>query len=296
MDNKIKQRVLGGIVIGAIVIITIPFFFGHNHQTVPTKTVTMNALIPPLATSLSTPASTLPPTPTVTAQPETTPAPAAQNTSAPNSSNSATTDQTIPLVVTDEQTQTTPTVDTTEQNSAPTDVNSSTSTTTQPAFDPNAAGTTPATVPAPTPTTTPAFNPQATPAVAQMPVTTPAPQPAVAAPVQPEPQVATTATTPVKIKSTPVTQHTSAVSNTSHAWTVQVGSFSKKSNAAHLVSQLKARGLPAYTQTIQSSHGKTIRVFVGPEVKHAKAQALVVLLERRNHIQAIIVPYSTSIG
>lgn len=58
------------------------------------------------------------------------------------------------------------------------------------------------------------------------------------------------------------------------AWAVQVGSFSKQSNALGLRDKLRKGGYPAFVEKVSTSKGVVYRVRVGPEVRRDKAEAL----------------------
>lgn len=71
-------------------------------------------------------------------------------------------------------------------------------------------------------------------------------------------------------------------------WYIQVGSFSKKENATSLLEGLKAQGLPASLDAVQTSKGTTYRLRVGPELDGKKAAAMKSKLDKQN-ISAILV-------
>ncbi len=71
-------------------------------------------------------------------------------------------------------------------------------------------------------------------------------------------------------------------------WYIQVGSFSKKENATSLLEALKAQGLPASLDAVQTSKGATYRLRVGPELDGKKAAAMKSKLDKQN-ISAILV-------
>ncbi|MCE3237986.1 MAG: dedD [Gammaproteobacteria bacterium] len=74
-------------------------------------------------------------------------------------------------------------------------------------------------------------------------------------------------------------------------WVVQMGSFKNKSNAHRLVSRLKASGFKAFIHETQSSTG-SIRtaVYVGPESREASAAKLSTIMSKI-HMRGFIVPY-----
>lgn len=75
------------------------------------------------------------------------------------------------------------------------------------------------------------------------------------------------------------------------AWTVQLGTFSQKKNAEQLVKELRAKGFAAYVHVGESENGKVNRVFVGPEVKREKADAMVKKLAETLNLKGVVVKY-----
>ncbi|ASK33995.1 SPOR domain-containing protein [Alloalcanivorax mobilis] len=62
--------------------------------------------------------------------------------------------------------------------------------------------------------------------------------------------------------------------NPSPAFTVQVASFSDRANADALTARLKEAGYNAYARAVQQDGNTWQRVFVGPEIKRDRAEAL----------------------
>ncbi|OGT45185.1 MAG: hypothetical protein A3E83_07875 [Gammaproteobacteria bacterium RIFCSPHIGHO2_12_FULL_41_20] len=75
------------------------------------------------------------------------------------------------------------------------------------------------------------------------------------------------------------------------AWVIQLGSFKNKANAIRLVDQLRNSGYKAFIQNATSHLGETIRVYVGPETRHASAKALADRLEQDLHLHGIVVSF-----
>lgn len=71
-------------------------------------------------------------------------------------------------------------------------------------------------------------------------------------------------------------------------WYIQLGSFSKKENAISLWDSLREQGVPASMDTVQTEHGTTYRLRVGPELDGKKAAAMKARLDRQN-IKAILI-------
>jgi cell division septation protein DedD len=113
----------------------------------------------------------------------------------------------------------------------------------------------------------------------------PAPEPAPAAASAPTPTPAP-ATTPAPARApTPAPQRRTAtvVSPTAPAthdsWTVQLGTFSSRENAAHLVASLKSHGFSGSIAEATKSGHKLYRVRVGAERDRASAQKLLARLK-----------------
>lgn len=73
-------------------------------------------------------------------------------------------------------------------------------------------------------------------------------------------------------------------------WVVQLGSFKKKENALRLVNQLRAEGYHAF---FNSNHDTLTRVFIGPEFKKSDASLLADQVNKKIHLQGIIVNYKS---
>jgi DedD protein len=63
----------------------------------------------------------------------------------------------------------------------------------------------------------------------------------------------------------------SAPTVTSTRWVVQAGLFARAENATSLVSKIKAMGLPAYTEAVDTGQGARLRVRVGPFASRGEA-------------------------
>jgi DedD protein len=119
----------------------------------------------------------------------------------------------------------------------------------------------------------------------------PAPVPTAPAPVSaptPTPTPSQTQTPP------PVVRHASAADrSTEHSaagWTVQLGTFSNRDNAAHLVAGLKSHGFSASIAEATKSGHKLYRVRVGAERERAGAQKLLGRLRAAGQKGGEIVP------
>jgi cell division septation protein DedD len=133
------------------------------------------------------------------------------------------------------------------------------------------------------------------------PPTTPAPVAAPASVPEPAPTAATSAPTaireepppPATARAAPAPPPAAAPRATEHAvtaWTVQVGTFSSRENAAHLMANLKSHGFsPTLSEALRNGH-KLFRVRVGVERDRAAAQKLLARLRAAGEKSAEVVP------
>lgn len=68
------------------------------------------------------------------------------------------------------------------------------------------------------------------------------------------------------------------------AWVVQAGVFSNEANARTLVTKLKAAGFKAFVR----KDPKGARVFIGPELDRAKAQAMLPKVQEITHVKPML--------
>jgi DedD protein len=73
------------------------------------------------------------------------------------------------------------------------------------------------------------------------------------------------------------------------AWVIQLGSFKDKNNAERLTNSLRAKGYKAFTFETKSN-GQT-RVYVGPEVKQVAASTLASKIAQEMSLQGIVLAY-----
>ena len=73
-------------------------------------------------------------------------------------------------------------------------------------------------------------------------------------------------------------------------WTVQLGTFSSRANAVHLVARLKSHGFSGSIAEVTKSGHKLYRVRVGAERDRASAQKLLTRLKAAGEKGADIVP------
>ncbi len=87
-------------------------------------------------------------------------------------------------------------------------------------------------------------------------------------------------------KSAPMLDENTGVAN---AWVVQVASFSSGANAENLKQRLQEKGYKAYVRAAPTASGAVLqRVFVGPELKEAKAQQIKAEIESTFKLKALI--------
>lgn len=127
----------------------------------------------------------------------------------------------------------------------------------------------------------PAEPPARTPVDEQTPATDSQP----AADTKPEPESEPVTETPEAGNETP----SSAAD--SKAWAVQVGSFSKQSNALGLRDRLRDSGYRAFVEKVSTGKGDVYRVRVGPEVSRSKAEALQKELEAKLKLKGLVVTH-----
>lgn len=94
----------------------------------------------------------------------------------------------------------------------------------------------------------------------------------------------------IKIPASKVTTKKPPSNSGEKNWTIQLGSFSNKSNAEKLLKNLKAKGYSAYSKSSPGSAGEVItRVFVGPQTSHQMAEKVANKIEKSFKIQSVIV-------
>lgn len=72
------------------------------------------------------------------------------------------------------------------------------------------------------------------------------------------------------------------------AWVVQVGSFSTKEAANKVRDDLQADGIKAYVRTVPGGTGTISRVYVGPKLDKAQAQAIKSQIDKRLNVKSLI--------
>lgn len=96
----------------------------------------------------------------------------------------------------------------------------------------------------------------------------------------------------VKLKSPSPFDNNGLAKLQNSAWVIQLGSFKNKSNALRLVNKLRAGGYTAFIQQFSTSMNEgTTRVFVGPQEKEVSARLLASKLEKDLHLKGIVISY-----
>lgn len=288
MERKTTQRIIGVLVVVALVIVLLPLLFNGNSSL---SNQTSEVKAPPFPDQSASPqASAVSSTPADTI---TNPSP----TASPTASLATDTSAAAAPTLADNNTLTPPPVGGTPPNGlAP-----------EPA--PNTMPTTPNTTPPMPNTVTPA--PNTVPATPAPEATTPTAEPtktsdttqslnvpamtnsetvATPTPETTAPEEATKQSVKVKVHRSPkhFAQKPQELNNLKNAaWVVQMGSFKNKINAIRLTNRLRAQGYKAFTRETKSS----MRVYVGPEVKQASAASLANKIEQQLNMHGIVVSF-----
>ncbi|HEY9035549.1 MAG TPA: SPOR domain-containing protein [Pseudomonadales bacterium] len=75
-------------------------------------------------------------------------------------------------------------------------------------------------------------------------------------------------------------------------WSVQLASFRDEASALALKNKLVAKGYPAYVTSAQTGSGRFVRVFVGPKLDRASAEALQKEINRDFRVKSIVVKFN----
>lgn len=85
----------------------------------------------------------------------------------------------------------------------------------------------------------------------------------------------------------PVRAHEQLVKFKQALWAVQMGSFKNKDNAKRLAHTLRVHGYQVFTRQVKS----TLRVYVGPVIKQAKAETVADKIERDMNMHGIVITF-----
>lgn len=75
------------------------------------------------------------------------------------------------------------------------------------------------------------------------------------------------------------------------AWVVQVGSFTTKEAANKLRDDLQEDGQKAYVRTTTSGSGSISRVYIGPKLDRAQAQAIKEQMDKRLKVKSMVMRF-----
>lgn len=75
------------------------------------------------------------------------------------------------------------------------------------------------------------------------------------------------------------------------SWTLQVGTFEKKSNAIAFRDKLRKKKHPAYVESAKVDGKKSFRVRIGPELDKARLEKLKIRLNKEQKIKGFIVKH-----
>src|SRR3989339_270010 len=119
-----------------------------------------------------------------------------------------------------------------------------------------------------------------------------------------QPMMSPTAKTQPAASQTVSTQSSTAVSvssslpmknivvDYSKAWVIQVGVFSDSDHAEQLLQILRKEGFGSYTQTIHTQEGKILtKVFVGPNMSKKTIETMLQTLKSKYHLNGIVTHY-----
>ncbi|WNO10986.1 SPOR domain-containing protein [Teredinibacter sp. KSP-S5-2] len=76
-----------------------------------------------------------------------------------------------------------------------------------------------------------------------------------------------------------------------NAWVLQVASFRFEGHAKQFKEKLNADGYKAYTQVVQTKHGKMVRVFVGPKMNKSSLLKDKEAIEKKHKTSSMILKY-----
>ena len=109
-------------------------------------------------------------------------------------------------------------------------------------------------------------------------------------PKPPKPAKTATKDKPAQPRKENTLQKQKDQSNTgSEKWIVQIGSFSRQTNAQALTDKLKSSGYAAYVATAQAKSGPVFRVRIGPVKNRVAADKIVSKLAKQGGYRAIVI-------
>jgi cell division septation protein DedD len=276
MEKKTTQRMIGILVVAALIVILLPLIFNGSATQATTQTAEVKA--PPFPDQAAQTAPLNQASNDATASSNITISQDTANTI--NTNVTATTDSENNVVLKAAPTTTASNAPVVIVNDQPVTTQTTAPTPAAPAPVVSAASATPpvisATTPAPTLANTATSSTPAQLEEDQLPEAT-------AAPTIAEPKQIKKITTASKHTAS----HQDLVNLKNPAWAVQMGSFKVKINAERLANRLRAQGYKAFTREVRSS----TRVYVGPEFKQTAAVSLAQKLEQNLNMHGLVVAY-----
>jgi DedD protein len=92
-------------------------------------------------------------------------------------------------------------------------------------------------------------------------------------------------------KSQPTPTKTAKPAATPQQWIVQLGSFSKETNALVLQDKLRAKGLKPLIKATDTPAGRVYRVRLGPMPNRTDAEEMVIRIKKEMELSAIVMAY-----
>lgn len=99
---------------------------------------------------------------------------------------------------------------------------------------------------------------------------------------------------PTELENEPADQPQRESSLTSRAWVVQVGSFGEAERAEKLVQELRDANYNAFSQFVELSQKKLVRVYVGPDFTREKMVNVAEQLQAEMQIEGVVTTYQPS--
>lgn len=271
MDRRLKQRLIGALVLVSLGVIFIPMILdgpgngpvieGTNIPQRPEGGFASG--VPPLPPEPAPPPAMPEPQPEAGAPPPGPPAPVPGAPALPPAEVAEPQRATVPEPLPEEPAVPAAAAPIAAEESAP-------------AVEPPPAPRSPAPPPKPKP---PA--PAAPATVVSKPPPTVPPKPAPVAEPSPPP--------PAPVPRVPETATSGAGGGT--GWAVQMGSFSSNENAIVLRDKLRAHGFSAFVELAYGRNDRMVRVFVGPQLQRADAEAVAARLQSALALKGIVVSY-----
>ena len=92
-------------------------------------------------------------------------------------------------------------------------------------------------------------------------------------------------------KKAPAKEVTKVSGQLAKAWTIQLASFTKKTNADELERKLLSQKYRAYSEPVDTDKGVVYRVFVGPDLKKERAEQALGQLQKDVGLSGLVIRY-----